>query len=183
VQQAFNPRRFKRQGNAKGNTLTEKTVLARKNKLASTTLIGDQRGAVALEMALVWGFLMLSLFLPLADVAIAGFQFISARGALRAFGQLIQYSPPPDPTSASSWASSAIAKADPRYPISITIVCGDTLALPPPACSNAALQPKYYYYTTTITLAPLTPGLKGVLCTSSSANPCTFQLSYSERFQ
>jgi hypothetical protein len=185
LQQAFDPRWFKGQGNAKGNTLTETTVSARKNKLASTTLIRDQRGAVALEMVIVWGFLMLVLMLPLADLAIAGFQFISAREALRAFGQLIQYSPPDNVTSTSSWATGptgVLAKADTRFPIpSITIVCGDTLTVPPPACSDATLQPKYYYYTTTVTLTPLTPLLRNVLC--GNANSCTITIPYSERFQ
>ena len=53
--------------------------LARHKDLSSA----DQRGAVAFEMLIVWLFLMMSLLLPLADVAAAGFQFISAWGALR----------------------------------------------------------------------------------------------------
>ena len=80
---AFRARCFKGQGNAKGNTMTERTALAGKDKLTSTTLLSDQRGAVAFEMPIVWLFLMMSLLLPLADVAIAGFQFISAWEALR----------------------------------------------------------------------------------------------------
>jgi Flp pilus assembly protein TadG len=148
------------------------------------SFIRDQRGAVALEMVIVWGFLVLGLFLPLADLAIAGFQFISAREALRAFGQLIQYSPPPDVTNPSTWATAMVAKADPSYPIpSIEIVCGDTLTVPPPACSDATLTPKYYSYTTSVTLAPLTPLLNRLLCTSGAANPCTITIAYSERFQ
>jgi hypothetical protein len=47
------------------------------------SFIADQRGAVAFEMPIVYLFLMMSLLLPLADVAIAGFQFISAWEALR----------------------------------------------------------------------------------------------------
>ena len=81
------------------------------------SFIADQRGAVAFEMPIVWLFLMMSLLLPLADVAVAGFQFVSAWEALRAFGQSIQYDPPPDVTNASGWTSSKLAKADPRYPI------------------------------------------------------------------
>ena len=68
--------------------MTERT-LAGKDKLTSTTLLSDQRGAVAFEMPIVCLFMMMSLLLPLADLAIAGFQFISAREALRAFGQYI----------------------------------------------------------------------------------------------
>ena len=47
-------------------------------------------------MLIVCLFMMMSLLLPLADVAIAGFQYISAWQALRDFGQSIQYDPPPD---------------------------------------------------------------------------------------
>src|SRR5215470_1996460 len=91
------------------------------------SFMADQRGAVAFEMPIVWLFLMMSLLLPLADLAIAGFQFISAWEALRAFGQSIQYNPPPDVTNASAWTSSALAKADPRFPIQqFKLVCGDT---------------------------------------------------------
>jgi hypothetical protein len=138
------------------------------------SLIADQRGAVSFEMLFVFSVLMLSLFLPLADIAIAGFQFISAWQALHAFGQSILYSPPPDPTNASSWASTAKAKADSRYPIpSIQIICGDNKT----DCSDATLFPKYYVYTTTVTLAPLLLPLCG------NAKSCSFPLSYSERFQ
>jgi hypothetical protein len=135
-------------------------------------------------MLIVFAFLIFSLLLPAADVAIAGFRFISAREALRAFGQSIQYSPPADVTNASSWASSALAKADPNFPIpSIQLICGDSNI----ACSGTnpdstdPSKAKYYVYTTTVTLAPMV--LKSVLCTSGNANPCTFTLSYSERFQ
>jgi len=144
-----------------------------------TSFIADQRGAVAFEMLIVFLFLGLSLLLPLADIAVAGIQYISAWEALRAFGQSIQYAPPSDVTNASAWATSALAKADPRFSIpSIQLVCGDGNV----ACSatNTA-SPKYYSYTTSVTLAPIV--LKAVLCTSANANPCTFTLSYSERFQ
>src|SRR4051812_18063523 len=96
--------------------MTERTVLAGNDKVISTTLRSDQRGAVALEMPIVWLFLTMSLLLPLADLAIAGFKFVSAWEALRGFGQSIQYDKP-DFTNASGWMSSKIAKADPRFPI------------------------------------------------------------------
>jgi Flp pilus assembly protein TadG len=139
----------------------------------------DQRGAVAFEMPLIFIFLTFSLLFPLADVAIAGLQYISAWEALRTFGQSIQYAPPPDVTSASSWTSSALAKAVPDFPISnFKLVCGDTNSL----CSTTnTASPKYYSYTTTVTLAPML--LKPVLCTSGNADPCTYTLPYSERFQ
>ena len=50
------------------------------------SFITDQRGAVAFETIIVYFFMCFSLLLPLADVAIAGFQYISAWEALRAFG-------------------------------------------------------------------------------------------------
>ena len=143
------------------------------------SFIADQRGAVALEMPIVYLFMIISLILPLADIAVAGFQYISASQALRAFGQSIQYATPPDVTNASTWMSTALAKADPNFPIpSIQLVCGDSQI----ACSTTnTASPKYYSYTTTVTLAPML--LKPVLCTSGNANPCSFTLSYSERFQ
>src|SRR5215468_7983697 len=107
--------------------MTERTVLAGKNKLTSTTLLSDQRGAVAFETTIVWVFMMLFLLLPLADLANVGFQFISAWGALRAFGQYVQYNQPPDVTNTSGWITSVVANADPRFPISnLQVICGDT---------------------------------------------------------
>jgi hypothetical protein len=143
------------------------------------SFIADQRGAAAFEMPVVWLFLVMALLLPLADIAIAGFQYISARQALRAFGQSIQYAPPADFANTSSWESSARAKADSRFPIpSIQVICGDTNT----ACSSTNLaSPKYYSYTTTVTLAPMV--LKSVLCTGGGANPCLYTLPFSERFQ
>lgn len=144
-----------------------------------TSFLADQRGAVAFEMLIVFLFLIMTLLLPLADVAIAGFQFISARQALRAFGQSILYMPPSDVANASSWVTSAIAKADPNHPVSsINLVCGEANA----ACSTSnTASPKSYSYSTTVTLAPMV--LKSVLCTSGVGDGCTFTLSYSERFQ
>jgi hypothetical protein len=148
--------------------------LAGKDKLTSTTLLSDQRGAVAFEMPIVWLFLMMSLLLPLADLAIAGFQFVSAWGALRAFGQSIQYNTP-DFTNPSGWTSN-LPTTVAGYPINnLQVLCGDTNVVCSP--SNIA-SPKYYSYTTTVTLSPMV--LRSVLC---NANPCSFTLSYSERFQ
>jgi hypothetical protein len=143
------------------------------------SFLADQRGAISLEMLIVFTFLMFSLILPLTDIAIAGFRYISAWEALRAFGQSIQYNTPPDVTSPTSWQTTAIAKADPNFPISnFQVLCGDSKA----ACSTTNLvSPKYYSYTTSVTLAPMV--LRSVLCTSGNANPCTFTLPYSERFQ
>jgi Flp pilus assembly protein TadG len=143
------------------------------------SFMADQRGAVAFEMPIVYFFLLFSLLLPLADLGVAGFQYISAWQALRAFGQYLQYNPPTDVTSSSTWSSSAVAKADPSYPVSsVQVLCGDSNAV----CSTTnTASPKYYSYTTSVTLAPML--LKSVLCTSTNANPCTYTLPYSERFQ
>jgi hypothetical protein len=147
------------------------------------SLIADQRGVVAFEMPFIYFFLMMAVLLPLADLALAGFQYVSAYAALRAFGQSIQYSTPPDVTdSSSSWVTTAIAKADTRFPInSLQFMCGDTYV----ACTSAnsdPSKPKYFYYSTTITLTPMV--LRTALCNSgSTSNPCAFTLYYSERFQ
>jgi hypothetical protein len=139
------------------------------------SFIANQRGAVAFEMTFVYLFLVMSLLLPLADVAIAGFQYISARQALRAFGQYIQYNNPPDPTSPGTWAS-GLQKTISGYTIgNIQLMCGDANTV----CSsgNVTSTPKYYTFSTTVTLAPMVLGW--VLCPSS----CTYTLTYSERFQ
>src|SRR5690348_1970548 len=107
------------------------------------SFIGDQRGAVAFEMPFVYALIIFIMLLPLADLAIAGFRYISAREALRAFGQSIQYSPPPDVTDPSGWAASAIAKADPSYPISnFRVVCADNATC---SAANAVLPGAKYY--------------------------------------
>jgi len=138
------------------------------------SFIADQRGAVAFETLIVYLFLVVSLLLPLADVAAAGFQFISAWEALRAFGQSIQYNTP-DFTNPSDW-SSKLPTTVAGYPISnLHLHCGGT------ACSatNTA-PPRYYSYQTPVTLSPMV--LRQVLC--GGANPsCSFTLPYSERFQ
>jgi hypothetical protein len=158
--------------------ITDRTCRATLSNRTSR-FIRDQRGAVAFEMLFVYSFLLFSLLLPLADVAMAGFKFISAWQSLRGFGQSIQYNPPADVTSPGTWVTTATGKADSRYPIStINLICGDAGA----ACSAGNLaSPKYYSYSTTVTLAPMV--LKSVLCTSKGPNACTFTLPYSERFQ
>jgi hypothetical protein len=114
-------------------------------------------------MPIVYLFMMMSLLLPLADIAIAGFQFVSAWQALRAFGQSIQYNPPPDVTDTGVWKST-LPNTVAGYPISNLQVVVDGPI-------------KYFSYTTTVTISPMV--LSSVLCTSS----CSFTLPYSERFQ
>ena len=144
------------------------------------SFMADQRGAVAFEMLIVWLFMMMSLLLPLADVAVAGFQFISAWEALRAFGQYMQYDPPPDVTNASGWTSSIPTTVDQVFPSTISKSFAAIRTALSALAGNVA-SPKYYSYTTTVTLSPMV--LRSVLCTSSNANPCSFTLPYSERFQ
>ena len=105
------------------------------------SFISDQRGAVALEVPIVWLFMMMSLLLPLTDVAIAGFQYVSAWQALRALGQKIQYNPPPDVTAWASWKS-ALPTSVAGYPINdLQLICSDTMT----ACSaaNASNRTRY----------------------------------------
>jgi hypothetical protein len=145
-------------------------------------LLADQRGAVAFEMLFVFQFMVLGLLFPAADLAVASFQFISAREALRGFGEYVQYNPPPDVTSTSAWVS-GLQTAVAGYTIgNVKVLCGNTGAGVACTAANVPTSPtKYYSYTTTVTLAPMV--LKSVLCTSGNANPCSFTLSYSERFQ
>jgi hypothetical protein len=184
--QSFRARCFKVRANARGNTMTERTLAKKKDKLTSTNLLSDQRGAVAFEMLTVWSFLMMFLLLPLADVAIAGFQYISAWQALRGFGQYIQYSNPPDPTNPGTWKS-GLQTTVAGYTIgNLHVRCGDatlptdcdsgnaTLTLPN---GSVVAAPKYFTFSTTITLAPMV--LRRILCPST----CTYTLPYSERFQ
>jgi hypothetical protein len=142
--------------------------------------MANQRGVIAFETLIVYLFMVTFLLLPLADVAAAGFQFISAWEALRGFGQYVQYRPPSDVTSISSWKS-GLPTSVAGYPInSVQVLCGNTTA--GAACTSTNIGPiKYYSYTTTVTVAPLV--LSSVLCTSGNANPCSFILPYSERFQ
>jgi hypothetical protein len=150
------------------------------------SFLADQRGAVAFETLIVYSFMVTALLLPLADVAAAGFQFISAWEALRGFGQYVQYHMPTafDATSISTWQST-LPSTVAGYSISTPqLLCGDPT---PPATSAAACSstntasPKYYSYTATVTVSPLV--LRSAICTSSNANPCSFTLPYSERFQ
>jgi hypothetical protein len=142
------------------------------------SFIANQRGAVAFEMPFVWLFLMMSLLLPLADLGIAGFQFLFAWQALRNFGQYVQYNPPANVVT--DWASSTSAltlmstKLDPRYPIkNIQLFCGGDLC----SASNP-VTPRYYSYATTVTWSPMAPVLGKLF-----GCPCSFPLYYSAPFQ
>ena len=121
-------------------------------------------------------FLISFLLVPLADMAIAGFQYISAYQALRDLGQYVQYHAPPDITNWSTWKSSLPTTIS-NYTIdsaSIHVVCGDAKI----DCSPTnTVAPMYYTYTTKITLSPMV--LRPVLCNGN----CTKTLSYSERFR
>jgi hypothetical protein len=169
-------RRPRESAAGRGKLRAAAAALVRRNG----SFIADQRGAVAFETLIVYLFMITSLLLPLADLAATGFQFISAWGALRAFGQLVQYNPPPDVTN-PSWTP-ALPTTVAGYPINnVQVLCGNTNAGAVCTSANITLPTKYYSYTTTVTVAPLV--LRSVLCTSSNANPCSFTLPYSERFQ
>jgi hypothetical protein len=146
------------------------------------SFLADQRGAIAFEMLFVYSFMLFILLFPAADLAIAGFKYISAWEALRAFGQYVQYNPPPDVTNLSSWPPGKSTTLVSGYTISkVNVLCGDTSAGAACTSTNMATLPtKYYSYTTTVTLTPMV--LTSVLCTGANAN-CVFTLSYSERFQ
>ena len=141
--------------------------------------MADQRGAVAFEAMIVYLFVVASLLLPLADVAIAGLKFNSAYQALRDMGQSVQYSPPADVTSStsiSSWQQSLPTNVD-GYSVSVQVYCGNPAALAPSQCAPTATVPhvpKYYTFTTSFTLAPMVLG--NLMCSS-----CT--VTYSQPFQ
>jgi hypothetical protein len=131
-------------------------------------------------MILVYITLVVFLLLPLADLATAGFQYISAWAALRSFGQYIQYKTPPDVTSTSTWLSGLQTTVG-KYTISnIQVLCGNTSAGAACTSSNVATLPaKYYSFTTTFTLSPISIWVKAYLCPTS----CTYTLTSTERFQ
>lgn len=137
------------------------------------SLIADQRGAVSVETMIVYIFLVSFLLVPLADVAAAGFQFISAWSALRSFGQYVQYYNPLGPDGTVTWRSGLQTTVAGHTIGNIQVKCGDAGATCSP--SNLA-SPKYITFTTTVTLAPI--GAR-FLCSTT----CTYTLAYSERFQ
>jgi hypothetical protein len=151
-----------------------KTVRARQGQLRGRkeSFIADQRGVVAFEIPFVTILLIFSLLLPLADVAIAGFRFISAYQALRDMGQRTQYSTPDatDANSISTWQSSLPTTVD-GYTVSATIKCGDAGTAPP--CAGTTF-PKYYSFQTSFSLSPMVLG--SVLCSTCTVN-------YLQRFQ
>jgi hypothetical protein len=138
------------------------------------SFIADQRGAVAFETMIVYIFLVASLLMPLADLAAAGFRFISAWSALRSFGQYVQYYNPLGPDGTVTWRP-GLQTTVAGYTIgNIQVRFGDAGA----TCSPGNIaSPKYITFSTTVTLAPIV--LTSVLCPSS----CTYTLPYSERFQ
>ncbi|MCK1479012.1 hypothetical protein IVB27_30785 [Bradyrhizobium sp. 197] len=143
------------------------------------SLIVDQRGAVALETMIVYIFLVSFLLVPLADLAAAGFQFISAWSALRSFGQYVQYANPLAPDGTVSWRTGLQTTVAGHAIGDLQVLCGDAGATCSP--SNLA-SPKYITFSTTITLAPLgarPPFVGSLLCPTT----CTYTLRHSERFQ
>jgi len=145
------------------------------------SFIADQRGAVALETMIVYIFLVSFLLVPLADVAAAGFQFISAWSALRSFGQYVQYYNPLGPDGTVTWRSGLQTTVAGHAISNLQVKCGDGGATCSPS-NIAASHVKYITFSTTITLAPIgarVPFWRSVLCPTT----CTYTLAYSERFQ
>ncbi|AND88879.1 hypothetical protein AAV28_14515 [Bradyrhizobium diazoefficiens USDA 110] len=141
---------------------------------AKNSFIAHQRGAVAFETLIVYPVLVAFLLMPLADVAAAGFQFISAWTALRSFGQYVQYYNPLGPDGTVTWRPGLQTTVAGHTIGNLRVVCGDAGA----TCSPSNIDfPKYITFSTTITLAPIV--LRRVLCPTT----CTFTLPYSERFQ
>ncbi|MFK4573940.1 hypothetical protein ABIF94_005376 [Bradyrhizobium ottawaense] len=115
------------------------------------SLIVDQRGAVGLEAMIVYIFLASFLLVPLADLAAAGFQFISAWSALRSFGQYVQYANPLAPDGTVSWKTGLQTTVAGHAISNLQVLCGDAGATCSP--SNLA-SPKYITFSTTITFGP-----------------------------
>src|SRR5437879_9002826 len=108
-------------------------------------------------MLFVYPFLILSLLLPLADVGIAGFKYISAYQALRDMGQRTQYSTPRDVTNAASitaWQSSLPTTVS-GYTVSAAVKCGNAGTAAP--CAGTDF-PKYYAFETSFILSPMVLG-------------------------
>jgi hypothetical protein len=151
-------------------------ALTRKGKETLTRLLSDRRGAVAFELPIVYLCLVVSLLLPLTELAIAGLKFNSAYQALRDMGQFTQYSQldATDSTSISAWQSSLPTTID-GYTITATIKCGNAGSAPP--CAGTDF-PKYYLFQTSFSLSPMVLGrVFGITLCST----CT--VSYSQRFQ
>ena len=146
---------------------------------AKRSFVVDQHGAVALESMIVYIFLVSFLLVPLADVAAAGFQFISAWSALRSYGQYVQYYNPLGPDGTVTWRPGLQTTVAGHTIGNLRVICGDAGA----TCSPGNLaSPKYITFSTTITLAPIgarAPFWRSVLCPTT----CTYTLPYSERFQ
>jgi hypothetical protein len=123
-------------------------------------------------------FMMISLLLPLADLAIAGFRFISAHEALRGMAQRTEYHRPDDVTSSASitaWKNSLPTTVD-GYPVSAKVYCGNPGTEAPCASDPpGTTSPKYYTFTTSFTLSPM------VLPVSVLCRTCT--VKYSQPFQ
>ncbi|MFB6464485.1 hypothetical protein [Bradyrhizobium tunisiense] len=136
------------------------------------SFIQDQGGAVSFELPIVLLLMLITILFPLADVAIAGFKYLSAHQALRDMGQFTQYKPPSDVTSSSAvndWKSSLPSTVG-GYSITAEVYCDGA----PAPCASGATLPKYYTFTTSFSLSPMV--LSSMLCST-----CT--VKYSERFQ
>ena len=145
------------------------------------SLVADRRGAVAFETLIVYAFMLFSLFLQLADLLTFGVQFGSAWGALRIFGQYVQYNPPPDPTNTSNWISGLRTTIGTYTIQNIQVLCGDSSKISVFTPTNISDPTKSYSFMTSFTVHLATPFLEAQAC--NNAATCSFTLKYSERFQ
>lgn len=124
-----------------------------------------RRGVAALEFSLIFP-IMIGLLLPIVDLGVAAFNYVSAYQTLRNLGAYARYHTPPDVTNLAGWYLPSIN----GYTITTQVMCGDVNAVC--SASNAA-TPKWFVFSTPITLSPmfLSP-LAG-----------TYTVEYSERFQ
>jgi hypothetical protein len=134
-----------------------------RTQFARTPLVADRRGMAALEFAII-ATVMVGLFLPLSDLAIAAIQYVGAYQGLRDLGAYAQYHAPADVTDLTAWTLPTIT----GYTINTTIMCG-TLA-----CSSTnTVSPQWFVFSTNIRLTPM----------FLTALAGTYTVVYSERFQ
>jgi hypothetical protein len=132
---------------------------------------------------------MFFMLMPLADVAIAGFQLLFGWQTLSSFGEYAQnyaQNHPPDYNDISGWTSNLRTswmlngRATGVDNSTLQVICGD--ANPPNPCSQSnTVPPRRFLYQTTVSLPLMTPLRSLFQCSNNT--PCSFPLKYSEPFQ
>jgi hypothetical protein len=152
------------------------------------SLIANQRGAVAFETVIVMALVLFPLFLSLADLATAGFQFLSGWQTLSSFGEYAQnyaQNNPPDYSNISAWTSNlqtswtVNGRTTGVNSTTLQVTCGD--ANPPSPCSQSNNDPpRRFLYTTTVNLSLM---WLGWAFSCSNNTPCPKTLQHSEPYQ